>query len=317
MEFKELPALTKSGHQITDRQIISIMETTIFATGDKGVLFSYSIGSDSDWKTHYPPIDKYSLVVYDSKPVLAGGVELSSRKDITDRILIMKTHTEFQQHLSPMKEKRHSSSSYSSGSTLFVVGGIGESGFLLRSGEIYTDGQWKASVSLPMVGCAGSLQVFINSDQCFLKYRKKVHVASLQVLLSGEDKWEQLPDPPIESSASAYFSGHLLSIGGGNMNGLKKAIYAFSFSSWTWEHVADLPVPLKDPAAAVLSDMELVVIGHYKGTTKVYRGSLKGNECYMHIFLCSHSCIFQSSTVVKKSVSSHQSYFNFTNMVSL
>ncbi len=62
-------------------------------------------------------------------------------------------------------------------------------------------------------------------------------------------------------SAAAFFGGHLLSIGGGGYGKPTRAIHAFSSSSQSWEHVADLPVPLNDSSAVVLPTGELVVFG--------------------------------------------------------
>ena len=110
----------------------------------------------------------------------------------------------------------------------------------------------------------------------------KVFCKSIHSLLSKEDQspWETLPDTPNIHSTAAFFGGHLLSIGGGEYRKPISSIRAFSTSSQSWEHVADLPVPLIDSAAGVSPTGELIVVGGYdrrgKYSDTVFRAFIKG-----------------------------------------
>ncbi len=108
----------------------------------------------------------------------------------------------------------------------------------------------------------------LHGDQWYLiTYLGKVFRTSLQSLISEGDQspWETLPD------AAAFFGGHLLSIGGVYLNPTT-TIHAFSPSTQSWEYVADLPVPLRNPTAVVLSSEQLIV----SSGTKVLHGKLSG-----------------------------------------
>ena len=85
-----------------------------------------------------------------------------------------------------------------------------------------------------------------------------------------------LPDAPNHYSAAAYVGGHLLSIGGGGYPNPTTTIHAFSSSTQSWKHVADLPLPLSNPTAVVLSSEQLIVRSLDEGVARVLHGRLSG-----------------------------------------
>ena len=112
-----------------------------------------------------------------------------------------------------------------------------------------------------------------------------VFCTSIHSLLSKEhqSQWKTLPSAPYDYSAVAFFGGRLLSIGGGVTR--TSAIHAFSTSSQSWEHVADLPVPLKESGAVVSPTEELIVVGgrdeEGRISDRVFRAVFKGLNYYV------------------------------------
>ena len=232
-------------------------------------LYSFKPGVDSTWTVTHTPTNYYTLVVHDSELLLVGGREYST-DEVTNKVFTMRDG-QFVETLPPMKESRSSPSAVSSGSALVVAGGEGTSG-ALSSVEVFKDGQWTTAPSLPSAG--SDMKSALHGDQWYLIMSLgKVFRTSLQSLISGGDQspWETLPDAPNQYSAAAFFGGHLLSMGGGIRNPIT-TIHAFSPSTQSWEHVADLPVPLSYPTAVVLSSEQLIV----SSRARVLHGKLSG-----------------------------------------
>ncbi len=242
-------------------------------------LYSFKLGVDSTWTVTDTPTFLYALVVHDSELLLVGGREYPTR-EVTNKIFAMR-NGKFIEVLPRMNEKRESPSAVSSGSALVVAGGYSTRD--LSSVEVFKDGQWTTAPSLPSAG--SNMKPALHGDQWYLiQSNKNVLRASLQSLISGTNllPWETLPDAPSDFSATAFFGGHLLSIGGGDYNNLTAAIHAFSCSTQSWEHVADLPVPLREASAVLLPTGEIIVFGgrrvHY--STEVFKAILKGTYAY-------------------------------------
>ncbi len=224
---------------------------------DDATLYSFKPGVDTTWTVTDTPTYWYTLVVHDSELLLVGGYEYHTR-EITNKVLTMRGG-QFVEALPPMKESRESPSAASlSVSALVVAGGCDTSGNL-SSVEVFKDGQWTSAPSLPMAGSI--MQSALHGDQWYLiTYQGQIFCVSLLSLISGSDQspWETLPDAPNSCSAAAFFGGRLLSIGGGGYGDPTTAIYAFSSSTQSWVHVADLPV-LGLPTAVVLLSKQLIV----------------------------------------------------------
>ncbi len=243
----------------------------------EAALYSFKPGVDTTWTVTDTPTYYYTLVVHDSELLLVGGYEYHT-KMITNKVFTMRDG-QFVEALPPMKEIRRSPSAVSSGSALVVAGGLGTT-VALSSVEVFKDGQWTTAPSLPLAGY--DRKSALHGDQWYLICLRKIFRTSLQSLISGSDQspWETLPDAPNRYSAAALFGGRLLSIGGGDYGNPTTAISAFSSSTQSWEHVADMPLPLKYSSAVVLPTGELMVIGggdkRDNHSNKVFRAFLKG-----------------------------------------
>ena len=240
-------------------------------------LYSFKPGVDSTWTVTDTPTYWYTLVVHDSELLLVGGCEYSTG-EVTNKIFTM-ANGQFVETLPPMKERRSSPSAVSSESALVVAGGWDDSG-ALSSVEVFKDGQWTTAPSLPSAACR--MKTALHGDQWYLiTFHGQVFCASLQSLISGahQSPWQTLlvSDAPNQYSAAAYFGGHFLSIGRVIYPNPTTPIHAFSFSTQSWEHLADLPVLLGLPTAGVLSSEQLIV----SSGARVFYGKLSGefNNC--------------------------------------
>ena len=261
------------------------MDGTVFVGGawtgtnrDDARLYSFRPGVDSTWTVTDTPTCRYALTEHDSQLLLVGGEEYPSGQ-LTNKVFTLRDG-EFVETLPPMREKRFGPSSVSSGSELVVVGGWGTSGDL-SSVEVFRDGRWTTGPSLPTAG--SNMKSAVHGDMWYLmQQNRRVFYTSIHSLLSEEDQspWETLPDTPNKYSAVAFFGSHLLSIGGWEYRRPTSSIDTFSTSSQSWEHVADLPVPLGESAAGVSPSGELIVVGGkdrgLKYSDKVFRAFIKG-----------------------------------------
>ena len=265
---------------------VMCMNGTVFVGGghtgrisrDDARLYSFRPGVDSTWTVTDTPTRAYALIEHESHLLLVGGYEYPS-EELTNKVFSLKDG-EFVETLPPMREKRYKSSAVSSGSELVVAGGWGTSGEL-SSVEVFRDGRWTTGPSLPTAG--SGMKSALHGDMWYLMLQNgKVFCTSLHSLLSKEDQspWETLPDTPNTDLACTLFSDHLLSIGGGEYRNTTSAIHAFSTSSQSWEHVADLPVSVSRSAAGVSPTGELIVVGgkNKRGnySHKVFRIFIKG-----------------------------------------
>ena len=245
---------------------------------DDARLYSFRPGVDSTWTVTDTPTLHYALIEHESQLLLVGGQECPSG-ETTNKVFTLRDG-EFVKTLPPMREKRSRPSAVSSGSELVVAGGEGTSGSL-SSVEVLRDGRWMTGPSLPTAGY--DMKSALHGDMWYLiQWNREVFCTSVHSLLSKEDQspWETLPDTPNKCSAAAFFGGHLLSIGGGEHRKPTSSIHAFSTSSQSWEHVADLPVPLSESGAGVSPKGELIVVlgvdRRGKLSDKVFRAFIKG-----------------------------------------
>ena len=237
---------------------------------------------DSTWTVMETPTYLYALIEHDFQLLLVGGCEHPSEK-VTNKIFTLKDG-EFKETLPPMREMRVSPSAVSSGSVLAVAGGHGTSE-KLSSVEVFKDGQWTTAPSLPTAG--SWMKSALHEDQWYLfQWNGSVYRTFIHSLLSNEDQspWETLPDTLKRWSAVAFFGDHLLSVGRGDGLTTTSAIHAFSSSSQSWEHVADLPIPLSSTTATVSPTGELIVVGGKDKkrikVDKVFRAFIKGLFCF-------------------------------------
>ena len=268
LEWEEWPSLPVG---MKDAHVVCMNETVFVGGGDASTLkhssgtlrdaarlYSFKPGVDNTWIVTDTPTYWYVLTEHNSQLLLVGGREYSSG-ELTNKIFTAKDDN-FVQALPSMNEKRSRPSALSTGSVLVVAGGVGTSGDL-SSVEVFKDGQWVIAPPLPTAGFDVK-SAFHGNKWYLFRGSGKVFLTSVHSLLAKEpqSQWETLPDPPNKYSAASFFGSHLLSIGGGYPNPTS-AIYAFSFGSQSWEHVADLPVPLRKSSAGELSPRKLIIIG--------------------------------------------------------
>ena len=163
-------------------------------------------------------------------------------------------------------------------SVLVVTGSINGIEFPL---EVFKDDQWSS-----IQPCTLERKFVKSALHRHMWYLMNdigsVFCISIHSLLSEEhpSPWEQIPNTPYCHSAIVFFGGHLLSIGGGDTNNYKSAIHAFFYETTSWEHVGDLPVPLKNSTVVVTQAAELIVAGGIDEETcpsdQVFRLRLKG-----------------------------------------
>ena len=259
-----------------DPQVVCVNGTVYVGGGvtggsmrDAARLYSFRPRGDRTWRVTDTPTFWYALAELNTRLLLVGGCEYLSF-ETTNKIFTLRDG-QFVETLPPMREKRYSPSAVS-GSILAVAGGRGITKFL-DSVEVFRDGVWVTAPSLPTVG--GYMKSVFCGDQWYLMHKSgSVFHTSLHSLLSSESQspWEIHPTSQNECSAAAFLGGRLLSIGGEKFLSSLVAtrdsslvatrdIHAFSSISQSWEHVADLPVPLSMSSAIVLSTGELVVVG--------------------------------------------------------
>ena len=244
-------------------------------------LYSFRPGVDNTWTVADTPTYHYALVEHDSQLLLVGGQGFPS-EEITNKIFTL-INGEFIEKLPHMRVNRQRPCAVSNGSILVVAGG-----HRLSSVEVLLNGQWVTAPSLPKEFSP----LFVSTstlckDRWYLFYPFDAEIfhVCLHSLLSKEDQspWEPLLNAPKQYSTVAFWGDHLLSIGGG-FGPLVSAIYAFLSHSQSWEHVADLPVPLSETSAVELSTRELIVAGgevkRGPPSNRVFRGHLKG-LCYI------------------------------------
>ena len=258
---------------IRDPQVVCVNGTvyvgggyTVFSGSwrDAARLYSFRPGVDRTWRVMDTPTFWYALAELNTQLLLVGGCEYPSH-ETTNKIFTLRDG-QFVETLPPMREKRSSPYAVGNGSILAVAGGLGTSLSILNSVEVLIDAVWVTAPSLPTVG--HNMKSALCGDQWYLMHEDgRVFHTSLYSLLSseGQSPWKIHPTSQnVYSAAAAFFSGHLLSIGGWKTFSSVVAtrdIYAFSSISQSWEHVADLTVPLKNSSAIVLSTGELVVVG--------------------------------------------------------
>ena len=250
---------------------------------DEARLYSFRPGVDSAWTVINTPTYRYALTEYDSQLLLVGGREYPSGL-FTNKVFTLRDG-EFVETLPPMRGKRSRSSVVSSESILAVAGGFDNLAVYLSSVEVFKDSQWMTAPSVPTVQYTASAH---HEDVWYLKNRfGYVFCTSIHSLLSKEHQspWETLPSAPYDFSAFAFFGGQLLSIGGGITR--TSSIHAFSTSSQSWEHVADLPVPISMSGAGVSPTEELIVVGgrdkEGRISDRVFRAVFKGSNFLLHM----------------------------------
>ena len=99
---------------------------------------------------------------------------------------------------------------------------------------------------------------------------------------SSQSAWKTLPYIPASGSTATVLAGQLLAVGGVGIEADKPDVHIilllYSPSTNSWIYTSDLPSPLSRAAVAVLSPIEILVIGGWDGgdcVNTVYKGTLQ------------------------------------------
>ena len=167
-------------------------------------------------------------------------------------------------------------------SALIVAGGQVRNSDYSNAVEIFKaeEGQWYRTKSLPVH--VFNMSMAVLQDTCYVVggYRDEslcqVYSASITDLLSNaipatqeacgdesQSVWTMLPSTPNSQPAAVALAGKLLTIAGGSVptNKEQSAVYVYSPSSGTWDHVGDLPAAREICTAIAVSPLEILVIG--------------------------------------------------------
>ena len=263
---------------------------------DEYRVFCYSPSEDS-WNT-LPDCDVcyFGLGQVRGKLVTVGGMRKSDSRVTNEVYEFDEVTSSWKQSIPPMPTARRSPTVLSHHSTLTVAGGNTEH---TRTSVVQVfreeTSQWHTTEPLPFRWHAPS-SVLINNrwyllsgeaeeDQDFDQERAVcAHVDLLfQKALprdpTSTDKdstsnsaWEFLPDTPHNGSAAATFGASLLAVGGTTTE-----CHVYSPCTNEWIHISDLPAPRKWAATAMLSTIELLVIGGWDSgrANSVYKGLLQ------------------------------------------
>ena len=171
---------------------------------------------------------------------------------------------------------------------LVVVGGVTSTRPCTTSVDIFKLDtlQWYRTDPLPMECC--NLSMVSTDNTCYALGGYKYPIQLNQALYSSIDDllhhavlhnktphdcrgdsdsqsaWKTLPNIPSYRPTAAIVAGNLLAIGGNAAcegRAYKSEVYMYSVSSNSWIYISDLPLALSKASVAVLSSVELLVIG--------------------------------------------------------
>ena len=264
----------------------------------------YCYNPSQDKWTTLPPLTVrwFGLGQVNGKLVAVGG-EKSDDKQASNRVYTYGENVrKWKQTIPLMPTARHSTGVLSLQSALLVAGGSAPS--YIDAVEIFKPdtSQWYRTDPLP-IACRDMSEFVAIGNTCYALggYRGPSNLnqalyASVADLLGNavpanqtthtnsrssdtRSAWKTLPSTPIYRPAAAVLFGKLLAIGGDETaegGADMKEVYMYSPSTDSWIYISDLPSPLSNATATVLSSTEILVIGGYNGcrVNTVYRGNL-------------------------------------------
>ena len=256
-------------------------------------LYMYNPSTDRDetaWQTKDTPTSSFALACYHSKLILIGGYEYPTYKPTNKLFSLEGEH--FLQTVLPMHTKRIAPSAVAKGENLIVAGGMDMSS-RLSSVEIYNDGSWFSTYSLPKA--CQRMKSTTKGDNWYLSggfgQGKEIYSVSLQALISGSRQadnlspWRLLTDVPFKHSSTSFINDQLLMVGGFGLGfggshrpSCMSAIRVHSNHSWM--NLGDLPVALCDTCSVVLPSGETMVIGgtmdNKSSSNRVFKAVVRG-----------------------------------------
>ena len=257
-------------------------------TGSGGDYAVYCYDPSQDkWTTLQPlPVKHFGLGQVNGKLVAVGGMGRSG--DVRNEVYTYDERSrKWNQTIPPMPTARRYPSTLSLQSALVVVGGG-----LDNQSSRYSDAveifkldtlQWYLTSHLPVCGSLKSLVAIGNTCYALGGYNgsnlNQVFYASIDNLLGNavpatsrrgssgtRSAWKTLPNTPTYRPTAAVLAGNLLAIRGNQTSrggADKTEVYMYSPSTNSWIYICDLPAPRSDTGVAVLSSMEILVIGGY------------------------------------------------------
>ena len=239
---------------------------------DSTKLFMSNIVSERlVWDVCRTPTECYALTTYHSQLVLVGGRKPSICKQ-SNMLWTLSSDAEmnWQPSIQEMPTKRYGASAMNTGTPeyLVVAGGVGDSGYLLDTVEVFTGKEWCTIEPLPR-RCS-HLRCTLHEEKYYLfggySCGEAMYSCDIKLLLKLCEKSSvnTMPFPLWNKSyldfpILASFGQHLVSIKGNNYS--RHAIVALSPLSQSWVHVGKLPIALDSVASIVLPTGELIVIG--------------------------------------------------------
>ena len=269
---------------------------------DQYIVYCYDPSQDK-WTSLPPlPVRWFGLGQVYGKLVSVGGWKKSTGNEIKDIYTYDERSQKWKQIISPMPTARQYPGVLSLQLALVVAGGTSASLIYSNTVDIFKPdaSQWYRTDLLPTACCNISLVAI--GDICYAlggyngSHLNQALYASVDDLLGNavpakqtthsgssdtRSAWKTLPNTPTYRPAVAVVAGKLLAIGGRetSKDGADvKDVYMFSPSTNSWIYISELPsAPRSFTAAAVLSSIEILVIGGWVGhgrVNTVYKGTL-------------------------------------------
>ena len=271
-----------------------------YEDGDKYTVYCYDPSQDK-WTT-LPPLSVrlFGLGQVNGKLVAVGGRKKSTEIESNELYTYDESSRKWKQTIPPMSTARLSPGVLSLQSALVVAGGFVTSLLLYTATvEIFKldTSQWYRTNPLRLPTSCFNISLVAIGNTCYALggyndlYLNQALYASVDDLLGNavpvnqithtQSAWKTLPNTPTYDPTAAVLAGNLLAIGGketSNGGAVMKEVYMYSPSTNSWVYISDLPAPRSLTVAAVLSSIEVLVIGgHYssKNTNSVYKGTLQ------------------------------------------
>ena len=253
-------------------------------------LLVYNCTKDS-WDILDTPTQWYALTTYRSQLVLIGGVNPNTGR-ATNQLWLLDDQGHWTQPLPPMATKHYQASAVGVGDHLIVAGGCGGSdGSPLNMVEVCDGHQWKQAHSVPRTfWCTKSA---LHEGKWYLGggmgLGKKVYYTSLDSLIASSEglvqrsMWKKLHRTPMEFFTLVSLGNQLITVGGGYPS--TASIYAYSPTTNSWVHAADLPVACCSPCTVVLPTGELLMVETLSSLS--FRAKIEG---HLDLCLCMGIC---------------------------
>ena len=203
----------------------------------------------------------------------------------------------WQETLPPMLKRCRSPSAVSFENYLVVASGANDLGQQLDIIQIFDGYQW-AETPGPLMSSYFIKSAVLDGVWYLTgaeKEEQSVYYATLDSLIDScsadvdiEDSqslWKSLPGVPYDFYSLAVLGNRLVAIGGDEgTESPSSAIHAYSPSTGSWIHVANLPVGQYSTCAIGLPSGELMVVGGYELCPRqVYTGSIE-DDCHTGIY---------------------------------